>query len=723
MDFKARLNSCGRFRTDESFKKIIMKNSCRLRQNSAVNQKDIIINTESNRQLKLNKINNIKVLQKQQLDKKDHFLKTEHLIKSEIKIKEKKKTIFPKDENKKHKKYYRHKSDLMDNNKDNKNKNNITNNIVNKNQENNVLKLSKNHKNHVLKINDNDIDKNINIINNNGNNAEKTEKRKSLKKEITENNEKKEQNAICKSNTVFNSSHRKRRNVLMKRITNEIDKKKIKNIDDIKRNNNFIQNKTNCTTLNNSLFNKNKNNKITETYSTEVNNSKKNINHYTNKENYKFKKQPKINRRNKHIHNSMYLFPMEISSANDKDKDKSSNKKEDEEKDNHKIKKNISDFYELTMIDDFINSFFCELIDLSNSIEEKSLFDILLNNFNKKYIFNYVYKSFPISHIRFTYCYKYFCTLITPLLFLSKDDDLYKYDSIKGHLLINQFIYSSLYYIGINFFNIPKIQNFITKYNGSKKVPIIHSTTSFIKLIFEQKKEYEPLKAALIQLTKNIINESVDNIIKILNNTILFCFNNKNKQKEKLYYPFFKKKAQTNNEENSKNSESTPSAPFIKSSMKKEFCLVLDIDETISHSMKLSFGYYFLLRPGTIDFLNELSNYYEIDIFTSSLKHYADFIINKIDPDGNLISYRLYKHHVTYENGKSVKNLNMIGRDLNKIIFVDNLKYNAKYNLKNLCLISSWTNDIYDDELIKLKDKLKYIATSGKFNDDITKGL
>jgi TFIIF-interacting CTD phosphatase-like protein len=250
----------------------------------------------------------------------------------------------------------------------------------------------------------------------------------------------------------------------------------------------------------------------------------------------------------------------------------------------------------------------------------------------------------------------------------------------------------------------------------------MNCTSSFIKLVFSEKIEYKPLKKALLQLITNILNESVDNIIKILNDTILFCFNNR--AKERMYYhPFHRKKSQFQLEENSKISESSPSIPFIKSSMKKDFCLVLDIDETISHSLKLSFGYYFLLRPGAIDFLNELSNYYEIDIFTSSLRLYADFIIDKIDTNGNLISYRLYKNHVTYEKGKSIKKLNMIGRDLNKIIFVDNLKSNAKYNLKNLCHISSWTNDIYDKELIKLKNKLKYIATSGKYNDDITKGI
>ena len=157
--------------------------------------------------------------------------------------------------------------------------------------------------------------------------------------------------------------------------------------------------------------------------------------------------------------------------------------------------------------------------------------------------------------------------------------------------------------------------------------------------------------------------------------------------------------------------------------MKKSFCLVLDLDETISHSIKINFGNYFFLRPGTIEFLNELSKFYEIIIFTSSPKEYADDILDKIDSSGDLISHRLYKPHVIFEKGKSVKKLELIGRDLNKIIFVDNLKYNAKYNLKNLYLIPSWTDDINDNELYKLGNKLKYIYESGKFNDDITKGL
>ena len=67
--------------------------------------------------------------------------------------------------------------------------------------------------------------------------------------------------------------------------------------------------------------------------------------------------------------------------------------------------------------------------------------------------------------------------------------------------------------------------------------------------------------------------------------------------------------------------------------------------------------------------------------------------------------------------------MDLIGRDLNKIIYVDNLEKNAKYNKKNLYLISSWFNDVFDKELNILKDKLIHIATCGKFDKDITQGL
>ena len=157
--------------------------------------------------------------------------------------------------------------------------------------------------------------------------------------------------------------------------------------------------------------------------------------------------------------------------------------------------------------------------------------------------------------------------------------------------------------------------------------------------------------------------------------------------------------------------------------MTKKFCLVLDIDETITHTLRLPSGDYFLVRPGVKEFLEEMAKYFEIVIFTSSPKSYADNILDKIDINNAYFSYRLYRKHVIYENGNSVKKLNMIGRALNKIVFVDNLKSNAKYNPDNLYNIKSWYSDITDTELIMLKNKLKNIAISGNYDNDITKGI
>ena len=385
--------------------------------------------------------------------------------------------------------------------------------------------------------------------------------------------------------------------------------------------------------------------------------------------------------------------------------------------------------------DNFIIEFFDDIIELCNSIEEKTILEILTKNINKKYIIDYNQLLFEkIYEIKdnFEYCFKYFCIIIITLYFLLKDEILYKYNSVKIHLLFIQYIYSSLCYIGYQDLNSKNIKRFFREYHFKKKVSIIQCTTSIIKLLFDEKEEYSSLNNVLKQLMVNTRTTKVEDITKIINQTILFCFNTKSKGKNPFTY-FKQKNSSINNinnnyitvknEENNKNEEKYPLVPFIRTTMRKKFCLVLDLDETISHSLKLNFGYYFLLRPGVIEFLTELSELYEIIIFTSSPKIYADSIIDKIDENGNLISHRLYKPHVIFEKGKSVKKLNLIGRDLNKIIFVDNMKCNAKYNPKNLYLIPSWTDDIYDDELFKLKNKLKYIYSSGKFNDDITKAL
>ncbi len=49
-----------------------------------------------------------------------------------------------------------------------------------------------------------------------------------------------------------------------------------------------------------------------------------------------------------------------------------------------------------------------------------------------------------------------------------------------------------------------------------------------------------------------------------------------------------------------------------------------------------------MVRPYAENFIEEMNKYYEIVIFTAALSDYADWILEKIDPD-NLVKFKLYR--------------------------------------------------------------------------------
>jgi carboxy-terminal domain RNA polymerase II polypeptide A small phosphatase len=80
---------------------------------------------------------------------------------------------------------------------------------------------------------------------------------------------------------------------------------------------------------------------------------------------------------------------------------------------------------------------------------------------------------------------------------------------------------------------------------------------------------------------------------------------------------------------------------------------------------------YVLVRPGAISFLEELSEYYELVIFTASLSKYAEPLMEILD-QGEWCQHLLFREHCTYYNGIFVKDLSQIGRNLKDVIIIDN---------------------------------------------------
>ena len=154
------------------------------------------------------------------------------------------------------------------------------------------------------------------------------------------------------------------------------------------------------------------------------------------------------------------------------------------------------------------------------------------------------------------------------------------------------------------------------------------------------------------------------------------------------------------------NSENKIIPPFLgKKSPKYKYTLVLDLDETIIHYIKYKKSEYIQVRPYLDDFINELSKFYEIVIFTASYQHYADLVINGIDLEKK-IKYRLYRQHTTKIGNTYIKDLAKLGRDLKKVIIIDNCCDNYSLQPKNGINVIDFVGNENDDILLFLKKDL-----------------
>jgi len=376
-------------------------------------------------------------------------------------------------------------------------------------------------------------------------------------------------------------------------------------------------------------------------------------------------------------------------------------------------------------------TFLENLIDYTKSVKNKSLCLILSNKFNKIYLKtpniytinnnnnqnnnnNNQNNNNNNQNNNFYNIYKHFTLIIVSLLFMSKFEILYinSANIIQNYLI--EFTLFCIFYS--NKITSQKITNFLSEYNDnhfSKTLNLFEITKNFSSSIFNNKDTYVNIEKCINDLNSNINNLSLSQLISIINETILFCMDSKLNVNIEI-------ENNNNNKSENDNQPEIIKTPYITTSMSKKFCLVLDLDETITHNTPSN---YFLVRPGTINFLNEVSKFYEIIIFTSAHQNYADNILNRLDPEKKIISFRFYKQHTYIEENKVVKNIKNLGRDLKKIIFIDNIKYVAKYSMENMYQIKTWIDDVFDNELDRIKIKLIEIAQNKKYSKDIRKAI
>uniref|UniRef100_A0A8C3A5U9 protein-serine/threonine phosphatase n=1 Tax=Cyclopterus lumpus TaxID=8103 RepID=A0A8C3A5U9_CYCLU len=165
--------------------------------------------------------------------------------------------------------------------------------------------------------------------------------------------------------------------------------------------------------------------------------------------------------------------------------------------------------------------------------------------------------------------------------------------------------------------------------------------------------------------------------------------------------------------------------------------LVLDLDETLIHSHhdgvlrptvrpgtppdfilkvvidKHPVRFFVHKRPHVDFFLEVVSQWYELVVFTASMEIYGSAVADKLDNNRNILKRRYYRQHCTLDLGSYIKDLSVVHDDLSSIVILDNSPGAYRSHPDNAIPIKSWFSDPSDTALLNLLpmlDALRFTA-------------
>ncbi|PKA64471.1 Mitochondrial import inner membrane translocase subunit TIM50 [Apostasia shenzhenica] len=161
--------------------------------------------------------------------------------------------------------------------------------------------------------------------------------------------------------------------------------------------------------------------------------------------------------------------------------------------------------------------------------------------------------------------------------------------------------------------------------------------------------------------------------------------------------------------------------------------LFLDLDETLVHSQVgappehydftvhplidgQEITFYVLRRPEVEELLRAAAKSYEVVVFTAGLEEYASRVLDRLDPSGEMIAHRLYRDSCReVEGGKLVKDLAGLGRDLAKVVIVDDNPGSYTLQMENAIPVAPFVDDLSGDR--ELQRVMRFLEFASRFED------
>ena len=474
-----------------------------------------------------------------------------------------------------------------------------------------------------------------------------------------------------------------------------------------------------------------------------LNNNSNNNNGYINKSNMAKKRMNAINQAmNKEYHDEISYFSNKEDETNNQIINNTINQNMNN---NDQIPKKIYPNHR-TILKEYDNKFSTGYYSESDQRKEKSavlnIEEILMTEEKLSAVISCISNGATCEEECFDWFNSYFNTVLSRYIekYFIKEEFI---KVIKIAVNLNVFFFFLCYDISYNQesfnelrYKLNEIMNYnhaililISKYLSNK---IIDNKNLWVNKLEQLIIKYDPTIKSAIRIIKEIVSY-INTLIKLIpdvlniyqNPEFADIFNQIEGLNSQALYHIYREKihriinqngsifASSSYFKNNKLNVSIP-VPYLDKKSTKQYTLVLDLDETLIHfkpNPNNEESGTIKIRPFLMEFLEKIKNYYELVVFTAATQEYADPIINALDPNNKYFDYRLYRKHTIIIDNDFVKDLSKLGRDMSKIIIVDNMEQNYKLQKNNgITIRPFWGKDNEDTALSDLLEILIKIA-------------